>query len=114
MILKGSQRSGAKPLAVHLLNERDNDHVTVFELRGFVASDLLGAFREAEAISKGTRCTQYLFSLSLNPPIGASVSEEQFRQAAEEAEQRLGLKGQPRAIVFHDEDQRAIGTPFVG
>ena len=99
MILKGSQRSGAKPLAVHLLNERDNDHVTVFELRGFVASDLLGAFREAEAISKGTRCTQYLFSLSLNPPIGASVSEEQFRQAAEEAEQRL-------AIVFHEKEGR--------
>ena len=99
MILKGSQRSGAKPLAVHLLNERDNDHVTVFELRGFVASDLLGAFREAEAISKGTRCTQYLFSLSLNPPIGASVSEEQFRQAAEEAEQ-------PRAIVFHEKEGR--------
>lgn len=106
MILKGSQRSGAKPLAVHLLNERDNDHVTVFELRGFVASDLLGAFREAEAISKGTRCTQYLFSLSLNPPLGASVSEEQFRAAAEEAEQRLGLKGQPRAIVFHEKEGR--------
>lgn len=106
MILKGSQRSGAKPLAVHLLNERDNDHVTVFELRGFVASDLLGAFREAEAISKGTRCTQYLFSLSLNPPVGASVSEEQFRQAAEDAEQRLGLKGQPRAIVFHEKEGR--------
>lgn len=53
MILKGSQRSGAKPLAVHLLNERDNDHVTVFELRGFVASDLMGAFREAEANLEG-------------------------------------------------------------
>lgn len=76
------------------------------ELRGFVASDLLGAFREAEAISKGTRCTQYLFSLSLRPPLGASVSEEQFRRVAEEAEQRLSLKGQPRAIVIHEKKGR--------
>ena len=32
MILKGSQRAGAKQLAAHLLNDRDNDHVSVLEL----------------------------------------------------------------------------------
>jgi hypothetical protein len=106
MILKGSQRSGAKPLAVHLLNERDNDHVELFELRGFVSDHLVGALRETEAIAKGTRCTQYMFSLSLNPPMGAVVGEEQFRQAADEAEKRLGLEGQPRAIVIHEKEGR--------
>lgn len=106
MILKGSQRSGAKPLAVHLLNERDNDHVELFELRGFVSDNLIGALRETEAIAKGTRCTQYMFSLSLNPPTGAVVGEEQFRQAADEAEKRLGLEGQPRAIVIHEKEGR--------
>ena len=43
MILKGSQRSGARQLSEHLLNDRDNDHVSLCDLRGFVAGDLHGA-----------------------------------------------------------------------
>lgn len=39
MILKGSQRAGAGALASHLMNDRDNDHVTVLEIRGFFAVD---------------------------------------------------------------------------
>jgi len=59
MILKGSQRAGGAQLAAHLLNERDNDHVTLGELRGFAADDLHGAFKEAQAVASGTRCKQY-------------------------------------------------------
>ncbi|HIK65241.1 MAG TPA: relaxase, partial [Henriciella marina] len=65
MILNGNQRGGAKDLAVHLMKE-ENDHIELYELRGFVADDLMGAFGEAQAISKGTRCKQFLFSLRLN------------------------------------------------
>jgi|GEM_PF-5438686 len=39
MILKGNQRSSARQLAVHLLNERDNEHVEVHEIRGFASDD---------------------------------------------------------------------------
>ena len=106
MILKGSQRAGGAQLAAHLLNERDNDHVTLGELRGFAADDLHGAFKEAQAVASGTRCKQFLFSLSLNPPIGADVSEREFERVADEAEKALGLEGQPRAIVFHEKEGR--------
>lgn len=106
MILKGSQRAGAKQLASHLLNRRDNDQVTVLELRGFVADDLSGALHEAYAVSKATRCEQFLFSLSLNPPKDAPVGEEAFKRAADEAEKALGLEGQPRAIVLHEKEGR--------
>lgn len=106
MILKGSQRSGARQLAAHLLNERDNDHVSVLELRGFVASDLHGALDEAHAVSKGTQCKQFMFSLSLNPPKEAVASEVDFRRAADAAEERLGLSGQPRAIIIHEKEGR--------
>ncbi len=106
MILKGSQRSGARQLAVHLLNERDNEHVEVHELRGFASDDLASAFREAEAISRGTRAKQFLFSLSLNPPPRERVSIEQFERAIDDAERKLGLEGQPRAIVFHEKEGR--------
>jgi len=106
MILKGSQRAGAKQLSMHLLNTRDNDHVTVLELRGFIARDLHGALAEAYAISKGTKCQQFMFSLSLNPPMQAVAGEDDFRRAADEAEIRLGLDGQPRAIVMHEKEGR--------
>jgi hypothetical protein len=47
VILKGSQRAGAKQLSQHLLNERDNDHVTVLDVRGFVTDDRLVDLLEA-------------------------------------------------------------------
>ena len=102
MILKGSQRAGAKQLSTHLLNRRDNEQVCVHELRGFASEDLHGALAEAQAISKGTKCKQFLFSLSLNPPVGAAVGEADFERAADLAEKSLGLEGQPRAIIFHE------------
>ncbi|PCJ85613.1 MAG: relaxase, partial [Hyphomicrobiales bacterium] len=106
MILKGSQRGGAKNLSAHLMNDRDNDHITVFELRGFLADDLHGALAETHAISKGTKCTQFMFSLSLNPPKNIVASEQDFLDAANKAEERLRLEGQPRAIIFHEKEGR--------
>ena len=106
MILKGTQRAGAGQLAAHLLNKRDNEHVCVHELRGFAASDLHGALTEAQAVSKGTKCKQFMFSLSLNPPKGAEASEADFERAAAQAERALGLEDQPRAIVFHEKEGR--------
>ena len=106
MILKASERGNAAELARHLMNTRDNDHVTLHEIRGFLSDDLAGALMEADAISHGTRCKNFLFSLSLNPPEKESVSIEVFEAAVEMAEQRLGLDGQPRAIVFHEKEGR--------
>lgn len=106
MILKGSQRGGARALADHLLNDRDNDHVTVEELRGFASPNLRGAMAEAHAIARGTRCTQCVFSLSLNPPKDAAASVDDLRNAADRAEKALGLEGQPRALVIHEKEGR--------
>lgn len=105
MILKGSQRGGAVQLAAHLLKE-ENEHVEIHQMRGFVSDNLHGAFNEAHAIAKGTKCQQFLFSLSLNPPPSEQVSTDAFERAADMAEERLGLKGQPRAIVFHEKEGR--------
>jgi hypothetical protein len=68
MILKASQRANGQNLAVHLMRSDDNEHVQLYELRGFTGSNLKEAFKEAEAVSLGTKCKQYLFSVSLNPP----------------------------------------------
>lgn len=99
MILKGNQRAGGADLATHLMNEFDNDLVEVAEIRGTVAQDLHGAFGEHEAVATGTRCTEPLYSLSINP--SAPISRDQYRAAIDRIEQRLGLSGQARAVVFH-------------
>lgn len=106
MILKGSQRGGAVQLARHLMNDLDNDHISVHEMRGFVSDSLAGAFKEVEAISKGTRCKQYLFSLSLNPPELENAAPFLFEAAIDDIEKKLGLSGQPRAIIFHEKNER--------
>lgn len=106
MILKASQRGGGRQLALHLMRVDENEHVHVHELRGFTADDLEGAFKEAHAISRGTRAKQFLFSLSLNPPPNERVSVEAFESAIGDVEQKLGLNGQPRAVVFHEKDGR--------
>lgn len=106
MILKGSARAFGSNLAAHLMREDQNDHIEVHELRGFVSENLHGALAEAEAISNATKCEKYLFSLSLNPPKGATPSKEDFIRAADQVEEKLGLTGHARAVVFHEKDAR--------
>ena len=106
MILKAKERGGGAQLARYLLSMRENDHVELHEVRGFVSDDLLDAFRELDAIAAGTRCKNYMFSASLNPPGGADPTALDFEKAADAVERKLGLENQPRAIVFHEKDGR--------
>jgi hypothetical protein len=106
MILNASQRGGGQDLAVHLMRLDENEHMSLHELRGFASDNLKDAFREAEAVSRGTKCRQYLFSLSLSPPEQERVPPEVFEAAIDRIEERLGLDGQPRAIVFHEKEGR--------
>lgn len=106
MILKGSQRSGGKQLGLHLLKTEENEHVEIHEVSGFVSDTVMGAMNEAYAASRGTRCKQYLFSLSLSPPAHESVRIEVFEKALADVEERLGLAGQPRIVVFHEKEGR--------
>jgi hypothetical protein len=106
MILKASQRGGARQLAGHLLNAHDNDHITVLELRGFAGETLHEALDEARAIASGTRCQQFLFSVSVNPPKDGQAREEDFLDAIARAEERLGLNDQARAIILHEKNGR--------
>lgn len=106
MILKGNVRGSGNELARHLMNARDNEHVELHDLRGFVSDDLHGAMQESEAVARGTRCKKPLFSLSLNPPEQEDVPVEAFETAIQLVEAQLGLQDQPRAIVFHEKEGR--------
>lgn len=106
MILKGSQRSGGKQLGLHLLKTEENEHVEIHEVSGFISDTVMGAMNEAYALARGTKCNQYLFSLSLSPPASESVRVETFEKALTDIEERLGLTGQPRVVVFHEKEGR--------
>lgn len=106
MILKGSQRGGGAALGKHLLNAEQNEHVEIHEVRGFMSDTVLGAFKEAQAMASGTRCKQYLFSVSLSPPETENVREEIFESAIAAIEEKLGLEDQPRVVVFHEKEGR--------
>ncbi|WP_299867968.1 hypothetical protein [uncultured Roseobacter sp.] len=114
MILNGNQRGGGLKLAAHLMNVVENDHVEVHELRGFCSQTLRGALQETDAVAKGTQCKQYLFSLSLSPPETERVPIAEFGAAVAEVEKKLGLVGQPRAIVFHEKNGRRQRQPRPG
>lgn len=106
MILKGNSRGGGRQMAAHLLNGEQNEHVTVHQVRGFLAATVSGALEEAYALSRGTQCQKYIYSLSLNPPPGENVPIEDFEKALKTIEDKLGLTDQPRVIVFHEKEGR--------
>ncbi|MGH6879012.1 MAG: relaxase/mobilization nuclease domain-containing protein [Rhizomicrobium sp.] len=102
MIPKGNQRGGGQQLATHLLNAYDNDSVEVADVRGAIAPDLHGAFAEWYAEAKGTKCVKYLYSLSINPDhTQGPYNREHYNDFIRRTEDKLGLVGQPRAVVFH-------------
>jgi len=106
VILVGNQRGNYVDAARHFMNGEDNEKVIVHEIRGFIGNDLHSAFQESYACSLGTKCKQHLYSLSLSPPKDANVSAEEFEEAIDRAEKRLGLTGQPRAVIFHQKRGR--------
>ncbi len=106
MILKGNQRAGGRQIALHLINGEKNEHVSVHEVSGFIASDVQGALNEAYALSKGTKCKQFMYSLSLSPPENEKVPVSVFEKTLAKIEKKLGLEGQPRVVVFHEKHGR--------
>lgn len=106
MLIKGNQRGHGSELARHLQNANDNEHIEIHAIEGFAGDTIEEAFQEAEIISNGTQCTQYLFSVSLSPPPEAKVSTQQFEEAIGRVSQKLGLEGQPHVIVFHEKNAR--------
>lgn len=93
-------------MAAHLNKTEENEHVELHEIRGFMADDVDGALHEAYAMSRGTRCTKFLFSVSLNPPEAENVPIEKFEDALGRIENKLGLENQPRVVVFHEKEGR--------
>ena len=110
MICKASQRGGGAQLAAHLMNAHDNERVEIADMRGSVARDLAGAFREWYAQSKATSCAKYLYSMSISPDQRQGrLAKEQYLELIGRYEKSLGLAQQGRVVVFHEKkDQDGV------
>lgn len=85
MILKGNQRGNAAKLASHLMNTRDNEHIELHELRGFMSEeDLHEALKESEAIAQ----TQH-------------ETEPMTRQTHRNRNAEVDFKGEKRSNATH-------------
>src|SRR4051812_23250965 len=99
--LTGTPHDSGQELATQLLNADNNQRIEILDLRGSIAEDLHGAFEEWYAKSKRTKCLKYLYSLSIIPdPAQGGISRAQHFDLIERIEEKLGLSGQPRAVVL--------------
>ncbi len=107
-IIKSNIRANGVDLAYHLQRTVDKDGFDqtfeIAEVRGTVADDVMGAFKEMEAVAAGTKGTKPLFSLSINP--SEPMTREQYATAIDQLEEAHNLVGQPRVVVFHNKKGR--------
>lgn len=101
MIIKGRSRGFAQELVAHLQRLDTNEHLEVVQIRGTVAQDLRGALIELAAVAAGARCKRPLYHAALNIRAEEHLTREQWLHAVDALEGRLGLGGQPRALIMH-------------
>lgn len=106
IIINGGSRSAGGWWTKHLGNRDKNERVELIEIAGLDAATVADAFREMEAVSLGTKCTNYFYQANINPRIDESLTPAQWREAVDTLEKNLGLTGQPRFVVEHEKEGR--------
>jgi hypothetical protein len=64
------------------------------------------AFREMEAVARGTKCDNYFYQANINPREDERLTPAQWREAVDTLERNLGLTGQPRFVIEHEKEGR--------
>jgi hypothetical protein len=101
VVTKGGARGGPVALAAHLERTDTNERVTVRELRGVTARNLLDALREMDSMATAAESRRTLYHAQINTAPGEVLTEEQKRRSVERLEKVLGFEGQPRVVVEH-------------
>lgn len=103
MIAKGNAHNNGSKLAAYLMNGgKHGERAELAELRGFGTTlDIKDAFRHVHIMAEGTKAKQPFFHVQVRLPDGEKLSRPQWEKTANRIEGMLGLKDQPRAIVFH-------------
>ena len=106
MIISGGSRSNWRFFATHLTNKKDNDRVSVVEIRGLAGESVQEGLSEMAALASGTRCKNFIYHADLNPREDEHLTPEQWERAVDLLESKLGLEGQSRVVVEHEKNGR--------
>lgn len=101
MIAKGTQHNDGVKLARYMITGKKGERAELWQLRGFVADNIVDAFRDVHIMAEGTRAEQPFFHVQVRNPDGEELTRAQWEKIARRIESKLGLTGQPRAIAFH-------------
>lgn len=106
MIAKGTQHDNGARLAAYLTHAKANETAELWQLRGFgTNTNIKDAFRDVHVMAEATKAEQPFFHVQVRLPAGEKLPRAQWEQTADRIERMLGLKDQPRAIVFHIDKQ---------
>jgi hypothetical protein len=106
MIIKGGSRQNRRFFARHLMNGTDNERARVIEFKGFAHENVDDAFRDMEAVARGTNCENFFYHASMNPREDEHLTDEQWARAVDTLESNLGLEGQARIVFEHEKEGR--------
>lgn len=106
MIIKGGARGGPRDLGQYLSQQGKNEWIAALEVRGTVATNVADAIVEMDALAAGTRCEKPLYHAMINPAPPHVLSSDQWREAVEALEKKLGFEGHARAVVIHEKKDR--------
>lgn len=106
MIIKGGSRGAGVALGRYLQSVGANERVTVLEIKGTVAQDIIGALKEMEAYAEGTKCEKSFYHAQVNPEPPYRLTPEQVFESIDLLEKELGLEGHARVVVMHEKDGR--------
>lgn len=86
---------------------RENESVNFKGALGTVPQELKAALEEMAIIAEASRCKNFLYHASINPPEGEHLTPEQWEKAVDILAVKLGLEGHQRAVVEHVKNDRA-------
>ncbi len=106
MIITGKSRNNAAQAADYLSKQGKNERTKLIGTRGTLSEDIAGACAEMEAVAAGSKCENFLYHMTMNPPEGQTFTPEQWAIATALAEKKLGLENAQRVIVEHEKAGR--------
>ncbi|MBV8648457.1 relaxase/mobilization nuclease domain-containing protein [Paludibacterium sp.] len=101
VIIKGKSIVCSAKSRHHYLEGKENENISVLEVRGFATLDAAEALSMIELSAIGTRCKKPLYSAKINPETDRVWTREELFRAADRLEENLGLTGHARVIVEH-------------
>lgn len=105
MIIKSSQRCGAKKLADHLTNHCDNEVVLFGNSRGILSDNVHDALKCMDLMAKASNyCRQHFYHVSINPD--GPVNQNQWHKIWQLYEKEFALEHNAFIEVTHIKNNR--------